>query len=66
MNFRNSREVTRRLIVWGALLGVVLYIFGEIGNLEPVTMTGIWILVASIGAALVFKFLTFVIDFFTN
>jgi len=62
----NKLESFRRMVVWGALLGVLLYIYGEIGGSESILIAGIWILVGSIGAALLFKVVSFVYGFFSK
>lgn len=62
----NKLEAYRRIVFWGALIGVLLYIYGEIGSHEPVVLVGIWILVASIGFALIYKVVSFLYEFFSG
>ncbi len=60
---RNRLEAFRRLVVWSMLVGVLLYIYGEILSLEWAIQTGIWLLLAGIAAAMLYKLVTFVVNF---
>jgi hypothetical protein len=43
------------------LVGVLLYIYGEISSRDWAIQTGIWLLLAGIAAAMIFKLVTFVV-----
>jgi hypothetical protein len=58
---RNRLEAFRRLVVWSMLVGVLLYIYGEISSRDWAIQTGIWFLLAGIAAAMIFKLVTFVV-----
>ncbi len=60
---RNRLEAFRRLVVWSMLVGVLLYIYGEILSLDWAIQTGIWLLLAGIAAAMFYKLVTFVVEF---
>ena len=58
-------ESVRRLIVWGALVAVLLYIVGEMTGSEEITIIGIWALVGIIAAAIAYKAVDFLLTFFS-
>ncbi len=58
---RNRLEAFRRLVIWSMLVGVLLYIYGEISSRDWAIQTGIWLLLAGIAAAMFFKLVTFVV-----
>jgi len=60
---RNRLEAFRRLVIWSMLVGVLLYIYGEISSLDWAIQTGIWLLLAGIAAAMIFKLVAFVVGF---
>ena len=60
---KNRLEAARRLIIWSALGGVILYIVGEVLSHERLLNVGIWILLASMAAGIIFKFVSFVAGF---
>ena len=47
------------------LVAVLLYIYGEMTGSEEVTIIGIWALVGTIGAAIVYKAVDFLLTFFS-
>ena len=61
---KNRFEAARRLIIWSALGGVILYIVGEVLSHDRLLNVGIWILLASLAAGILFKFVAIVVGFF--
>jgi len=58
---RNKIEAFRRAVLLAVLCGVVLYAVGEISSIDWAIQTGIWLLLAGLAAAVVFKFVSYII-----
>ena len=56
----NKLEASRRLVIWSILGGVLLYIYGEILSRDWALQIGIWMLLAAIVGASIYKLVTFV------
>ncbi len=56
----NKLEASRRLVIWSILGGVLLYIYGEILSRDWAIQIGIWMLLAAIVGASIYKLVTFV------
>jgi hypothetical protein len=61
----NRLESVRRVIAWGALVAVLLYIYGEMTGSEEITIVGIWALVGVIAAAIAYKAVDLLLTFFS-
>jgi hypothetical protein len=59
----NKLEASRRLVIWSIMGGVLLYIYGEILSRDWAIQTGIWLLLAAIVGASIYKLVTFVVGF---
>ncbi len=57
---KNKLEALRRLSVWLALSGVLLYIFGEVLARETEIQIGIWLLLAGFAVAVVYKLVSYI------
>lgn len=57
---KNKLEALRRLSLWLALCGVLLYIFGEVLAREIETQIGIWLLLAGLAVAVVYKLVSYI------
>jgi hypothetical protein len=60
----NRLEASRRLGIWLLFVGVLLYIFGEILSVDWAVQSGIWLLLAAIVGATIYKFMVVVVDLF--
>ena len=56
----NKLEASRRLVIWSILGGVLLYIYGEILSRDWAIQIGIWMFLAAIVGASIYKLVTFV------
>ena len=56
----NKVEAFRRWVLWSMLVGVLLYIYGESFSHDWAVQTGIWLLLAGIASAMVYKLVAFV------
>jgi hypothetical protein len=59
----NKLEASRRLVIWSALGGVLLYIYGEILSRNWAIQIGIWLLLAAIVGASIYKLVIYVVGF---
>jgi hypothetical protein len=59
----NKLEASRRLVIGSILGGVLLYIYGEILSRDWAIQIGIWLLLAAIVGASIYKLVTFVVGF---
>ncbi len=57
---KNKLEALRRLSVWLALCGVLVYIFGEVLAREAEVQVGIWLLLAGLAVAVLYKVVSYV------
>ena len=62
----NWREGLRRLVICLTLVGVLLYIVGEIFSHDGAIRSGIRLLLAGIAGGVVYKLVAFVDDFLEN
>jgi len=57
---KNKLEALRRLSLWLALCGVLLYIFGEVLARDTEIQIGIWLLLAGFAVAVVYKLVSYI------
>jgi len=57
----NRLEASRRVLIWSAIAGVLLYIYGETLFRDWAVQSGIWLLLAAIVAASIYKLVMFVV-----
>jgi hypothetical protein len=57
----NRLEAFRKLAVWSMLFGVLIYIYGEVLSREWAVQTGIWLLLAGIAAAIIYKLVAYLV-----